>query len=117
MALFFTGDTHFRDPRVMRIDRRPFESVEDHDAHLMAFWNETVREDDEIWHLGDFARGSIAEIAGLLSRLNGQKHLIRQQRRGADVEGPRMVERPTLQGTELWDPAARPLPLSIPHLE
>jgi calcineurin-like phosphoesterase family protein len=76
MALFFTGDTHFRDPRVMRIDRRPFESVEDHDAHLMAFWNETVREDDEIWHLGDFARGSIAEITGLLSRLNGQKHLI-----------------------------------------
>jgi calcineurin-like phosphoesterase family protein len=76
MAQFFTSDTHFRDARIMRIDRRPFKSIADHDENLIAFWNETVGDDDEIWHLGDFARGTLEQITDLLSRLNGRKHLI-----------------------------------------
>jgi calcineurin-like phosphoesterase family protein len=76
MALFFTSDTHFGDPRVLRIDRRPFPSVAAHDQALIAYWNETVGPDDEIWHLGDFARGAADRIAGLLAALNGRKHLV-----------------------------------------
>ena len=55
--LFFTSDTHFTDPRVLGIDRRPFASLAEHDAALIRLWNETVGDGDEIWHLGDFARG------------------------------------------------------------
>jgi calcineurin-like phosphoesterase family protein len=76
MMLFFTSDTHFRDARVMRIDRRPFRSVADHDAQLIAFWNAAVQDEDEVWHLGDFARGSIEQVTDLLTQLNGRKHLI-----------------------------------------
>jgi calcineurin-like phosphoesterase family protein len=74
--LFFTSDTHFSDPRVLRIDRRPFKSLAEHDEALVANWNEVVGPDDEIWHLGDFSlpRANIAEQ--LLVRLNGAKHLI-----------------------------------------
>ena len=42
MATFFTGDTHFGDPRVLRIDKRPFKTIPEHDAALVARWNETV---------------------------------------------------------------------------
>lgn len=77
MATFFTGDTHFGDPRVLRIDRRPFPSVAAHDEALIEFWNETVLPEDEVWHLGDFAPGPGPErIAALLARLHGRKHLV-----------------------------------------
>ncbi|MER8966670.1 metallophosphoesterase [Mesorhizobium sp. M0145] len=74
--IYFTADTHFSDPRILRIDRRPFGSLAEHDRSLIAFWNETVGPDDEIWHLGDFARGSAAFVSSLLASLHGSKHLI-----------------------------------------
>lgn len=75
-TLFFTSDTHFNDPRILRIDRRPFGSLSEHDEALAAFWNETVAPGDEVWHLGDFARLEKAGVEALLSRLNGRKNLI-----------------------------------------
>jgi calcineurin-like phosphoesterase family protein len=74
--LYFTSDTHFGDTRVLRIDRRPFKNVAAHDEALIRFWNETVGRNDEVWHLGDFAKGSKERVAELLSGLNGSKHLI-----------------------------------------
>ncbi|WP_027134634.1 metallophosphoesterase family protein [Geminicoccus roseus] len=76
MALFFTSDTHFGDPRVLRIDRRPFGSLAEHDLALVQRWNERVGVDDEVWHLGDVARGDRARVEDLLARLHGRKHLI-----------------------------------------
>lgn len=74
--LYFTSDTHFADPRVLRIDRRPFASVAEHDAALIENWNEVVGADDEVWHLGDFARGPREHVEALLVRLHGRKHLV-----------------------------------------
>lgn len=76
MALFFTADTHFNDPRILRLDRRPFADLAAHDAALIESWNAAVGEEDEVFHLGDFARGDAAMKAALLARLNGRKHLI-----------------------------------------
>ncbi len=74
--IYFTGDTHFGDARVLRIDRRPFPNMPDHDAALISNWNSRVSPEDEIWHLGDFAvkRAGFAEQP--LSQFHGQKHLI-----------------------------------------
>ena len=55
MAVFFTSDTHFGDPRVLRIDKRPFKTIPEHDEALIAHWNGIVSAGDEVWHLGDFA--------------------------------------------------------------
>jgi calcineurin-like phosphoesterase family protein len=75
--IFFTADTHFGDPRGIRIDRRPYGSVAEHDAALVARWNEVVGVADEVWHLGDFASARKPERIGeLLGALNGVKHLI-----------------------------------------
>lgn len=74
--LYFTSDTHFADIRVLRIDRRPFSDMPEHDAALVANWNSLVGPEDTIWHLGDFARGSRDDVEALLTQLNGHKHLI-----------------------------------------
>jgi calcineurin-like phosphoesterase family protein len=74
--IFFTSDTHFNDPRILRLDRRPFASLAQHDEALIELWNATVGPNDDVWHLGDFANGSAETVSSLLSRLNGSKHLI-----------------------------------------
>lgn len=77
MTVFFTSDTHFGDPRILRIDRRPFPDLPSHDAALVAAWNAVVGPDDTVWHLGDFALGPPPErVAALLGDLRGHKHLI-----------------------------------------
>jgi calcineurin-like phosphoesterase family protein len=45
------------------------------EAVLIANWNAAVGPDDEVWHLGDFARGG-KRAAAVLPRLHGTKHLI-----------------------------------------
>jgi len=46
------------------------------DAAMIARWNDRVTEQDEVWHLGDFAVGRRTDAAALLSSLQGRKHLI-----------------------------------------
>jgi calcineurin-like phosphoesterase family protein len=77
MTTYFTSDTHFGDPRVLRIDRRPFPDLATHDAALIENWNAVVAPDDTVWHLGDFALGPPPErVQALVAALNGRKHLI-----------------------------------------
>jgi calcineurin-like phosphoesterase family protein len=84
LAVFFTSDTHFGDPRVLRIDKRPFKTIPEHDEALIVNWNATVSPGDEVWHLGDFALHVRPErIDELLAQLNGRKHLITGNNDGA----------------------------------
>jgi calcineurin-like phosphoesterase family protein len=76
VTVFFTADTHFGDHRTINIHRRPFAGVAEMDAAIVAGWNAAVGPEDEVWHLGDVARRP-AEVAALLARLNGTKHLLR----------------------------------------
>ena len=76
MTILFTADTHFGDHRVINIQKRPFASVTEMDEALVAKWNEAVAPGDGVWHLGDVARRP-AEVPGILTRLNGRKHLLR----------------------------------------
>ncbi len=76
MPVFFTSDTHFGDHRTLNIWKRPFASVAEMDAALLAAWNTAVSPDDEVWHLGDFCRRPV-DAEGLLARLHGTKRLIR----------------------------------------
>jgi calcineurin-like phosphoesterase family protein len=75
MAVFFTSDHHFGDHRVLNLYPRPFAGVAEMDAAMIARWNETVGEEDEVWHLGDFAR-TAPRAAEVLAELKGRKHLV-----------------------------------------
>jgi calcineurin-like phosphoesterase family protein len=74
--IFFTGDTHFGDPRVLRIDRRPFPDMSAHDAALIQNWNAVVGVGNDVWHLGDVMAANAGDCAELLGVLHGRKHLI-----------------------------------------
>lgn len=76
MPTYFTSDSHFGDHRTLNIGGRAFASVAEMDGALVANWNAVVGPEDEVWHLGDFAR-SADRVPGLLARLNGRKHLVR----------------------------------------
>lgn len=77
MTTFFTADTHFGHQGILRMSRRPFADIAEHDLMLIEAWNRTVRPNDEVWHLGDFAYRCTAEHAArVFGRLNGTKRLV-----------------------------------------
>lgn len=86
MAIFFTADTHFNHAGALALYRRPFASVAEMNAAMIARWNGTVGPDDEVWHLGDFAlKTTAADAAALLRGLNGRKHLLRGNNDPAEI--------------------------------
>jgi calcineurin-like phosphoesterase family protein len=77
MALFFTSDTHFGHKNILVYDKRPFDTIEQHDEALINNWNSVVTEKDDVWHLGDFCLRSARPASWYLSRLRGRVHLVR----------------------------------------
>jgi calcineurin-like phosphoesterase family protein len=77
VVALFIADTHFGHAGALSLYRRPFASVAEMNAAMLERWNATVRHQDDVWHLGDFAlRTSAADAADLLRALNGRKHLV-----------------------------------------
>lgn len=73
---FFTSDTHFNHANIIRFCNRPFRNVDEMNETIVANWNETVGENDTVFHLGDFCLGGAAEWTKFLDRLNGRIYLI-----------------------------------------
>ena len=63
MAVWFTADTHFGHAGALSLYRRPFASVAEMNAAMIARWNETVGPGEDVWHLGDFALRTGPEAA------------------------------------------------------
>lgn len=71
MTTFYTSDHHFHHKRVLEFENRPFETVEEMNEHLIKIWNETVKQNDTVHHLGDFCFGKYDDWVSILKRLNG----------------------------------------------
>lgn len=74
--VFLTSDLHFDHKNVISYCDRPFSSVEEMNATMIENWNKTVRPDDIIYVLGDFALSNAAGIEKSCKALNGYKILI-----------------------------------------
>ena len=74
--VFVTSDSHFGHRRIAEYANRPYSSVEEMDEDLIKRWNEVVSNDDIVFHLGDFAFGSVEKQKAYFDRLNGAKYLI-----------------------------------------
>ena len=74
--VFFTSDTHFYHGNIIRFCNRPFKDVEMMNETIISNWNDTVGQDDIVFHLGDFCLGGSAEWTKILDRLNGKIYLI-----------------------------------------
>ena len=53
---FFTADSHFSDSdnSVLTRDFRPFDSLDEMNKKIIEIWNKQVKNEDIIYHLGDF---------------------------------------------------------------
>ena len=81
-AIFLVSDTHFGHAGVCRFMRndgvtklRPWDNPEEMDEEMVKRWNETVRPNDKVYHLGDVVINRKA--LSIMHRLNGDKVLIR----------------------------------------
>lgn len=72
MAEFLTGCTHFGHAQILQKANRPFTTVEEMDATLIANWNAVVGKDDTVYHLGDFAWPRDRPREPYLAQLNGK---------------------------------------------
>ena len=81
-AIFLVSDTHFGHTGVCKFTRndgvtklRPWDNADEMDEEMIKRWNETVRPNDKVYHLGDVVINRKA--LKTLWRLNGDKVLIR----------------------------------------
>jgi len=74
--IFFISDTHFSHRGILTYEPelRPFASLEEHDEAMVERWNSVVKDDDKVYHLGDFCLNRAALQFG--KRLKGKKYLI-----------------------------------------
>lgn len=76
MQTFFTSDTHFDDQYSIPYFNRPFKNVDEMNAVMVENWNSVVREQDTVYHLGDFTLEDIHHFTKWASRLNGNIKLL-----------------------------------------
>ena len=81
-AVFLVSDTHFGHAGVCRFTRadgvtklRPWDDPQEMDEDMIRAWNDRVRPNDKVYHLGDVVINRRAMRT--LTRLNGDKVLIR----------------------------------------
>lgn len=71
--VFIISDTHFGHDNIIQYSGRPFATVELMDECIRDNWNETVKDEDIIYHLGDVYMGSAPSF---LYNLKGRKRLV-----------------------------------------
>lgn len=78
---FVIADTHFNHKNILTFmhDGKPvrsFDSVDEMNEYMIACWNDVVKDDDYVDHLGDVSFASKKHFESIFNRLNGKKRLI-----------------------------------------
>ncbi|MCP5097201.1 MAG: hypothetical protein GY943_16765 [Chloroflexi bacterium] len=76
MTTFFISDPHFGHENIIAFCERPFDSVAEMDAVMIAKWNDAVGADDTVFLLGDLCLGGIDQAKHYLSELNGRINVL-----------------------------------------
>jgi calcineurin-like phosphoesterase family protein len=71
--IWVISDTHFNHKNIIKYCDRPFKSADEMNETLIENWNNTVKDGDIVYHLGDVFMGGDPE---LLYRLKGRKRLV-----------------------------------------
>jgi len=67
--IYFTSDTHFNHKRILQYSSRNFFSIEEMNETIIKNWNSVIKENDIVYHLGDFCFGNPKPF---IDRLNGK---------------------------------------------
>lgn len=81
--VFVISDTHFNHANILKftdsksgLKVRPFDNLSEMNECMIDNWNEVVKPQDKIYHLGDVYFGAQNEADDILSKLQGKKRLI-----------------------------------------
>lgn len=75
MAILFTSDLHLGHENILA-SRPQFSNLQEMNTYIIEKWNAKVREEDEVYILGDFSYRSEYCASYYLQRMRGYKHLI-----------------------------------------
>ncbi len=75
--IYFTADLHFYHDKIIHHCNRPFRDVQEMNETLVLNWNSVVRPEDEVYILGDVTMKGPEQAFAVLSRLSGNKYLVR----------------------------------------
>ena len=84
--VFLIGDTHFYHKNIIQYCNRPFSSVDEMNEEIIKRWNNTIKKQDRVFLLGDFALCGKDKIIEIGQRLNGRKSLILGNHDGAAIK-------------------------------
>ena len=74
---FYISDCHFFHENIIKMDNRPFSSVEEMNSEMIKRWNSVVTKQDNVYILGDFSWGIPRDTKVILDQLVGAKFLIK----------------------------------------
>ncbi len=76
---YFTADQHYYHHKIIGYENRPYRNEKEMRSDLIIKHNETIRPQDEVIHVGDFAMVGTSQwerIGSVLKHLNGTHHLV-----------------------------------------
>lgn len=76
MQRLYIADPHFGHEGVIRMNNRPFSSIDEMDRVMIDNWNSVVSQEDEVYIIGDFMFRSRHAPNYYLDQLRGKKHLV-----------------------------------------
>ena len=76
MKYYFTADFHIDHANIIRFCKRPFKDIGEMKEKIISNWNNLVKQEDIVFHIGDFAMNNTNKEE-IISRLNGQVILIK----------------------------------------
>lgn len=93
--IYLTADTHFFHRNIIKYCNRPFGNEAEMNEALVRNWNERVKSNDLVFHLGDFAVGVKDQkaLVDLAYSLNGQICLIKGNHENAVLKNDTMRDR------------------------
>ena len=88
--IYYSADCHFSHANIINYTKRPFKDINEMNNEIVKRWNQKVKSDDLVYHVGDFSfkgqdkalewekklHGRIVHIAGNHDFNNGVKTLI-----------------------------------------
>ena len=77
MNRYLISDTHFNHKNIIDYCNRPFKTIEEMNNKIISNWNKVVKENDIVYHLGDFFLGSKDDLKNIVDKLNGTIYLVR----------------------------------------
>ena len=73
---YYISDLHLGHYNIIRLCNRPFNTADEMDETIINNWNNVVRDEDDVYILGDFCFRNAHPAEYYLKQLNGKKHLI-----------------------------------------